>query len=248
MDFIKKHKLTTFIIFVYIVIIGFLFFIYNMFIGSNGMPVYGDRLDGIDKVEITDEQYEKIVTELNNEPTVVSVSDPTLNGKILNVIITVGDNVELENAKLLSEKVKNVLTEEQNNFFDIEIFITKNYNCVLEATGKIDEEGNFTDKVIVKFSNDLSKNSDINNYGMSNTESVEYNNRQEYEIDEDGTYVIYGFTQDKTGETKCSIRITKKSSDETATEETIKSVTNTSFPIIGYKRKQTNNFSWTKDR
>ncbi len=248
MDFIKKHKLTTFIIFVYIVIIGFLFFIYNMFIGSNGMPVYGDRLDGIDKVEITDEQYEKIVTELNNEPTVVSVSDPTLNGKILNVIITVGDNVELENAKLLSEKVKNVLTEEQNNFFDIEIFITKNYNCVLEATGKIDEEGNFTDKVIVKFSNDLSKNSDINNYGMSNTESVEYNNRQEYEIDKDGTYVIYGFTQDKTGETKCSIRITKKSSDETATEETIKSVMNTSFPIIGYKRKQTNDFSWTKDR
>ena len=116
MDFIKKHKLTTFIIFVYIVIIGFLFFIYNMFIGSNGMPVYGDRLDGIDEVPITDEQYNKIVTDLSSETNVISVSEAKLSGKILNVIITVGDNVETASAKSLAEKVDNNLTEEQKNF------------------------------------------------------------------------------------------------------------------------------------
>ncbi len=248
MDFIKKHKLTTFIIFVYIVIIGFLFFIYNMFIGSNGMPVYGDRLDGIDEVPITDEQYNKIVTDLSSETNVISVSEPKLSGKILNVIITVGDNVETASAKSLAEKVDNNLTEEQKKFYDIEVFIKKDYNCVLEATGPIDDEGNFTGDVMVKFSNDLSKNENINNYGISNSETVEYNKNQEYKITDDGTFVIYGFTQDKVGESKCSLKITKKTSEEIATEETIKSLTNESFPIIGYKRKGTSEFVWTKDR
>ena len=248
MDFIKKHKLTTFIIFVYIVIIGFLFFIYNMFIGSNGMPVYGDRVDGIDEVPITDEQYNKIVTDLSSETNVISVSEPKLSGKILNVIITVGDNVETASAKSLAEKVDNNLTEEQKKFNDIEVFIKKDYNCVLEATGPIDDAGNFTGDVMVKFSNDLSKNENINNYGISNSETVEYNKNQEYKITDDGTFVIYGFTQDKVGESKCSLKITKKTSEEIATEETIKSLTNESFPIIGYKRKGTSEFVWTKDR
>ncbi len=248
MDFIKKHKLTTFIIFVYIVIIGFLFFIYSMFVSSNGMPVYGDRLDGIDEVQITDEQYDKIVTDLNSEETVISVLDPKLGGKILSVIITVGDNVDIATAKSLANKVDNALTEEQKNFFDIEVFIKKDYNCVLEATGTIDDEGNFTGPVTVKFRNDLSKNGNINNYGISNNENIDYNNNQEYKITDDGTYIIYGFTQDKVGESKCSLKITKKTSEEVTSEETIKSLTNESFPIIGYKRKQTNDFVWTKDR
>ena len=122
MDFIKKHKLTTFIIFVYIVVIGFLFFIYNMFIGSSGMPVYGDRLDGIENVPITKEQYSTVVTELSKENGVVSVLEPTLSGKIFKVIITVGDLVEENTAKALADKVKTFLTEEQNKFYDVEVF------------------------------------------------------------------------------------------------------------------------------
>ena len=56
MNFIKKHKLTTFIIIIYIAVIIVLYFLYKIFMGSNGLPVYGDRLDGIDAVKITDEQ------------------------------------------------------------------------------------------------------------------------------------------------------------------------------------------------
>ena len=64
MEYIKKHKLTAFIVFVYIIVIAFGFFVYNLFIGSSGNPVYGDRLDGIEDVPITDEQKDKIAAEI----------------------------------------------------------------------------------------------------------------------------------------------------------------------------------------
>ena len=248
MDFIRKHKLTTFIILVYTILIIFLFFIYNMFIGSSGMPVYGDRLDGIEEVPITEEQYTKIMTDLNSESSVVAVEEPSLNGKILQVVITVGDTTQTNTAKSLAEKVTATLTEEQKNFYDVQVFITKDYHCTLEATGQMDEEGNFIENVTVKFENDPSKNDHVSNYGISNKETVDYNNNQEYEITEDGTYVIYGYTKDKVGESKCSIKIVKKEGATSATEQTIKSSLNESFPIIGYRRKATDSFVWTKDR
>lgn len=247
MDFIRKHKLTTFVIIAYIVVIGFGFFIYNMLVGNSGMPVYGDRLDGIEKVPIEEEQYDKIVSELNSEASVISVTKPSLSGKILQVVITVGDLTPIQTAKNLANKVTNVLTDEQKNFYDVQVFIKKAYNCTLEVTGKMDEDGNFTENVTVKFKNDLSKNSNINNYGISSKETPDYNSKQSYEIKNDGTYVVYGYVKDKIGETKCSIKIVKKTSEEGETQ-TIKSSIGESFPIIGYKRRATNDFVWTKDR
>jgi len=248
MDFIKKHKLTTFIIVVYIVVIGFLFFIYNMFIGSSGMPVYGDRLDGIENVPITKEQYSTVVSELSKENGVVSVLEPTLSGKIFKVIITVGDRVEENTAKTLANKVKTYLTEEQNNFYDVQVFVTKEYHCSLVTTGLMDEEGNFTKPVSVTFEKDLSKNGNVLDYGISIKDTTEYNKIQKYDITEDGTYVVYGYTKDKVGESVCSLKIVKKTSEEPAIEQTINSSISENFPIIGYKRKGTSDFVWTKSR
>lgn len=248
MDYIKKHKLTAFIILVFIVVVGFGYFVYNMFIGSSGMPVYGNRLDGIEDVPITEEQYTKIVEELCKESIVLEVNKPTLRGKILSVIITIGDSTANAAAKKLADKVSAQLTEEQNNFYDIEVFITKYYHCTLEVTGPMDEDGNFTSDITVKFSDELTENEHVINYGMSDKETVDYNNKQEYAITQDGTYVIYGYTKDKVGERKCSIKVVRKASDAPATEETLESTISESFPIIGYKRKATDTFVWTKDR
>ena len=248
MDFIKKHKLTTFIILVYIVLIGFLFFIYNMFIGSSGMPVYGDRLDGIENVPITKEQQQAVVTELTKDPSVVSVVEPVLSGKTLNVIITVGDKVEENNAKALAAKVKALLTEEQNKFYDVQVFITKDYNCSLTTTGLMDEDGNFTSQVTVTFENDLSKNANVLDYGISTNATAEYNKNQKIDIIEDGTVIVYGYTKDKVGESVCSLKFTKKTTEEKGVEQKINSSLSENFPIIGYKRKGKNDFVWTKSR
>lgn len=248
MDFIKKHKLTAFMIVVYIVVVGFGYFLYNMFIGSSGMPVYGDRLYGIEAVPITNQQYEKILDELYKENYVVSVRDPYISGRILKVIITVADTAELAASKTLATKISSQLTADQNNFYDIEVFVTKDYHCTILASGLTDEENNFTSDVTIKFEDDLSKNNNALSYGLSKSSTTDYNAVQTMTITEDGEHIIYGYTKDKLGESKCSIKIIKKSNENGIEKSPVSSASSRNFPIIGYKKYGTEKFVWTKDR
>ena len=248
MNYIKKHKLTVFIILVYIVMICFAFFIYNMFIGSSGLPVYGDRLDGIEDVMISDKQFNDIKDELLKEDIVVNVTKPYLNGKILKVIVYVGDKAEIDPSKKLTDKITQVLNDEQNKYFDIEVYVTKYYSCELVTSGKTDEDGIFTESVTVKFNDDLSKADNVLEYGISKDSTVNYNKEQDVRIEEDGEYVIYGYTKDKLGESTCSIKVVKKASDVDANTTDISSLSSPNFPIIGYKKAGTSSFIWTKNR
>lgn len=245
MDYIKKHKLTIFVITIWIIVVAFLYFLYKLFIGSSGLPVYGNRLDGIEKVPISEEQITKIKENIEKESYVVKVTKPYLSGKVFKVIITVADNAKLADSKTLVKYVDEQLTKEQKEFYDVAVYLNKYYNCTLEASGKVDEEGNFVENVTVKYSSDLSKNSGVE-YGISNDKTVDYNKKQTYEIKEDGEYIIYGFTKDKLGESKCSIKINKKkATDDTNTvETTVNSVTSQDFPAIGYKKYGTDTYVW----
>ena len=249
MKYIREHKLTTFIILVFILFVIAGYVVMNYFDIGNNLPVYGDRLDGIDKVQITDEQKENLKKTILEQANVLDTSI-NLRGKIYNVVILVGDNAPINDVKGYANLVKDSLTEDQNKYFDIQVFINKKYNCTLVASGKTDEEGNFTEAVTVKFEDDLKEEKFALNYGISNAETKDYNKKQEFTIKDDGEFVIYGFTQDKIGETVCSIKIVKKAASEGATlkDTTISSATSENFPIIGYKRKATDNFIWTKDR
>ncbi len=248
MEYIKKHKMTVFIIAVWIIIIGFFYFLYSLFIGSNGEPVYGDRLDGIEKVPITEKQIKEIKSEIEKEDFVLKVTKPYLSGKILKVVVTVADTADENKTKALTDKVTAVLDDKQKAFYDVEFYATKYYNCSLEATGKMDEDGNFIDKVTVKFSDDLSKNKYALEYGVSDKKDKDYNKKQTFDIEKDGTYTIYGFTKDKLGESSCSIKIVMKKADIDTEETTVKSSLTRNFPIIGYRKYGTDKFVWTKTR
>jgi hypothetical protein len=252
MGYIRRHKLAVFVMLVYTIVVGFTFFIYKLFIGSNGNPVYGDRLDGIEKVPITEEQKTKIVDSLKGEKMVLSVTKPYLNGKILKVIITVGDKAEVAASEAYATKVTDVLSDDQKKFYDVEVYITKPYSCTLEATGDMDEEGNFVNDVVVKFSDNLPKNEYVLDYGLTNKKGKKYNKETEFEITKDGEYVIYGYTKDVTGEFDCSIKITKKSIKEgkevDTREDTVNSVTSRTFPLIGYLKGGMKSFVWTKTK
>ena len=247
MNYIKKHKLTSFVILVYIILIAFLYFIYKLFIGSSGLPVYGDRLDGIENVPITDEQINKISEEISKSDFVLKVTKPYLKGKILKVIVTVTDNADLNASKELAPKVLGFLDEDQKAFYDIEFFIKKPYNCTLEATGKMDDEGNFVDDVEVKFLDDLSKSEFDIDYGLATTDNGEFNKTQKITVKDDGEHIIYGITKDKSGNSKCSIKIVKKAEEVKVDESTINTITiERDFPSIGYMKAGTNAFVWTK--
>jgi hypothetical protein len=254
MRFLKKHKLTTFIIVIYIAAIIIAYFLYKIFMGSNGLPVYGDRLDGIESVPITDEQKTSLKDKLLTNEKVINVREPHLSGRTYNITIIVADNMGLDEAKGLANFVTESLTPEQNAFYDVQVFVNKKYNCTLVATGYADEEGVFTSDVVVKFEDELNKDSEVLGYGLSRENAVDYNAKLDDKVTTDGEVVIYGFTKDKVGESSCSIKIVRKQptgeelKNSASKITTINSSVGENFPIIGYKRKGSQGYSWTKDR
>jgi len=126
MEYIKNNKLTVLIMTIFVVVVVLGAYVYNVFFVGGRKEAYGNRLDGIENVEITKEQYTTLKTKLKENTNVVDVST-NLKGKIVNVIITVKDSVSKDDAKKIGDKVINskVLDEEQLNFYDIQIFIKK---------------------------------------------------------------------------------------------------------------------------
>ncbi len=125
MKMIKKHKFTIFVIFIYIVIVIFGFILKELFFSNSGKPMYGNRLDGMDKVEIKEEVYSKLVSELKEDKNVKEISH-YLNGKIINVIIEVVDSLSINDAKKVGTKVLTSFSEAELSYYDVQIFVKKN--------------------------------------------------------------------------------------------------------------------------
>lgn len=122
--FIKNNKLTviTFIICVIFVII--VFAVKLTFFPDEAKAIYGDRLEGIEKVEITSKEQDNIISKLE-EKAEVKKAEVDIKGRILNVIITVNDDVELDAAKALTGTITDTLEKEQTSYYDIQVFVKK---------------------------------------------------------------------------------------------------------------------------
>ena len=97
---------------------------YNTFFSSGRREAYGNRLDGIDAVEITSKQYTEVKNKLKENESVTKVTTD-LKGKIVNIIMTVKDDVTKDNAKKIAQTALTVFDSEQLAFYDIQIFVKK---------------------------------------------------------------------------------------------------------------------------
>ena len=123
MKYIKKNKLTVFIIVIFVLVVIVGAYLYNIFFGS-GKESYRNRLDRIQEIEITDNKYDEIKTSLQENEGVTSVTT-RLQGKIVNVTITVANDVTKDNAKKIANGILEYLDEDQLMFYDIQVFVKK---------------------------------------------------------------------------------------------------------------------------
>lgn len=119
---LKDNKYTVIGILIFIVIALVVSLVYNLLFAGAGAPIYGNRLDGIEEVEITKEQQNNLVEVLKEEEKVVDAST-NIKGKILNVHITVSEGTKLSDAKKLTSKITEVIEKDQKEFYDIQVFI-----------------------------------------------------------------------------------------------------------------------------
>ena len=123
-QYIKEHKIVVIAVILLLILIALSFVIKNTFFSNENNAFYGDRLDGIDEVKITTSQEKDLKSNLKQDGAVQTV-DYKLQGKIVNVIITVSDDVGLDAAKGLAPKVLESFDDDQKKFYDFQVFIEK---------------------------------------------------------------------------------------------------------------------------
>ena len=124
MSFIRKNKFVIIAIGVFLILVIVAFLVFNMFFPAEGTALYGDRLDGIQDVELTDNKLNDISSTLEENEAVKKAS-VSVQGKIVEVIITAQDDTSLDTAKGLNTIVLDALDEDEEAFYDIQIFVTK---------------------------------------------------------------------------------------------------------------------------
>lgn len=123
-NFIKNNKVAVVAFIICVIFVILVFAVKLTFFPNEGTAIYGDRLDGIEEVEITDKQQEDIIKSLEDKDEVKEVSCD-IKGRTLNVLITVNDDVELDPAKALTSSITDNLEEDQTSYYDIQVFISK---------------------------------------------------------------------------------------------------------------------------
>ena len=83
---------------------------------------YGDRLDGIDKVKITDKIKSDVVNNLKSEESVYS-ANLVNKGRMIYITLDFKIGTILDNAKIVAEKVPTLFNEEELAYYDINITI-----------------------------------------------------------------------------------------------------------------------------
>lgn len=124
MSFIRKNKFVIIAIGVFLILVVLVFQIATMFFPEEGTALYGDRLDGIEEVELSNSKLTKIESNLKSDGA-VKEADVSIAGKIVEVIITVQDDTSVETAKALNTKVLDSLSNKEKKFYDIQIFVKK---------------------------------------------------------------------------------------------------------------------------
>ncbi len=122
--YLKEHKVVVAAVIFMLIIVVLAFFVKGAFFTNSKNAVYGNRLDGIEKVRIDSKQKDEIVKHIE-EDSAVKQAKYKLQGKIINIIITVNDDVGLDTAKKIADKSLEKLKDDQKKYYDVQVFVKK---------------------------------------------------------------------------------------------------------------------------
>ena len=111
---IKKNKLTTIVIIIYIVLVLILGIIMNRFFAKNGKPIYGDRLKEVEKYPINEQSKRQEIEKDLLSNTKISSVEFQVRGRTLNFVI-----------KVKNEGVVKYFTADELKVYSIEVLVMK---------------------------------------------------------------------------------------------------------------------------
>lgn len=120
MNFLKRNKNIIIALVIFFVAIFLCVQLKNILFPNDGAAVYGDRLD--EKVELTKNVDEKIKEALKDGVSDVKVR---VSGAIVNVTLTVYDEVSRDTAKSYATKSLDSFSAEEKSFYDFQFYLVK---------------------------------------------------------------------------------------------------------------------------
>lgn len=122
-DMLLRHKLLSFIcLLAFIIILIMLYIFFSVFIG--GSSKYGDRLDGIEEVELSKADLNEIADFLKEKEEVTDAS-ARVQGKIIYIHIEVTRETSLDRAKEIAAESLSKFDEDELSFYDLGFSLTQ---------------------------------------------------------------------------------------------------------------------------
>lgn len=123
MAFLKKNKVKI-IVFSILVLLAVLtlYTIIDFVFPNDKKDLYGNRLDGIEEVQISNDRFKKMIEDLESNDFVVSAKYK-VQGKIINIMVTVKSDADEIKAKSLSEKFISNFETKELEFYDFQFFL-----------------------------------------------------------------------------------------------------------------------------
>ena len=124
MKFIRKNKYTIIAIIILMLLVVVSFYVKNIFVPDEGKASYGNRLDGISEHKLSDELFTKISDKLKEDEKVVEVNNK-VHGKIINLIITVNNDVSIDDAKNIANSTISMFEDNELSFYSLQVYLKK---------------------------------------------------------------------------------------------------------------------------
>lgn len=124
-DWIKNNKGFAIIILLGLVLIIILTIIFISLLKGNSSNKYGNRLDGIEDVEISKEVYDGVKEEIMATE-VIEDASVRLQGKIVYTTIVLKEGVTADKAKEIASNTLDNYDEEQLKYYDFSYFLKWN--------------------------------------------------------------------------------------------------------------------------
>ena len=118
----RNYKYTLIASLCFLLLIILLLGVYRFFMPANSDAKYGNRLQGIEEVEVDKSQVKTVVKALEKDEQIQSAK-VSVDGKTVNVILTVTGSTSVDDAKKKPDLVISNFSDDQKKFFDFEVFI-----------------------------------------------------------------------------------------------------------------------------
>ena len=125
MKFIKKNKTLLLAGLILIAIVAAIFIVKDTIMFDEYQALYGNRLEGIDKVQVTNDQIKQVKERLKETTEKVDVR---VSGRVINLIIETKPETTPEEARGMAGVLLEIITPEQKSYFDIEALIDNSEN------------------------------------------------------------------------------------------------------------------------